>query len=330
MKNQKGFSLVQLMIAAGMLSGIFVVSLKIMKNQNQMGKSSSEEFEIIYLFDDIRNQLASRKVCYKTLKNINLEAPSELEGIASVQENKEFTIQTFGSSGLYYGQKNISVESISYQVGDQESNIDDGEAFIKIDFNKSKSALGNTVVTKKLKIHLELDSNRKLTSCFALGGVNFRAESEDTVVERWKSISGSQDIYTDVEQVRINTSQGSKGASLVLSGKMLLGHDEQRCSPEKLGTLRLENLQLELCNKANKWQPLWWPLKEVVTKEFNLVAKQKDHIVETKEAFNYCSLAKAELFGARCNIKRLDGNLWKLSLLFDRGNTSECMIKCFK
>jgi hypothetical protein len=318
------------MIVAGMMSGIFVVSLKIMKNQNKMGKSSSEEFEIIYLFDDIRNQLSNRKICLKTFSKIDFETPSELGGIASIKENQKYSVQTFSSSGLFYGQNNIKVNSIRYEVGDQESSLKDGEAFLIIDFNKSKSALGSTVVTKKMKIHLEFDSKQKLHSCFALAGVNFKSSGDESQENKWKNISGSQDIYTDVEQVRINTNQGSKGASLVLAGKLLLGHDENKCTTEKLGTLRLENLQLELCNKASRWKPLWWPLRQTIIKEYKLATKKENHIIETSEPFSYCSLSKVELFGARCNIKRMDGNLWKLSLLYDRGNNSECLIKCFK
>ncbi len=313
-----------------MLSGIFVVSLKIMKNQNQMGKSSSEEFEIIYLFDDIRNQLADRKICFKTLKSINIQAPIELEGIASIKENQNYSVQTFAASGAYYGQNNIKVESIRYETGDEESGVDDGEAFITIKFNKSKSALGNTIVTKRLKIHLEFDKKQKLQSCFALGGVNIGSRNEEKGEAKWKSISGSQNIYTDVEQVRINTKQGSLGTSVVLGGRLLLGHDEDKCTTEKLGTLRLENLQLELCNKTNKWHPIWWPLNQVVNKEFKLETKKVSHIIKTASAFKFCSLTKTELFGARCNVKRLDGNLWELSLLYDRGANSKCSIKCYK
>lgn len=330
MKRNAGFSLVQLMIVAGMLSGIFVVSLKIMKNQNQMGKSSSEEFEIIYLFDDIRNQLADRKVCFKTLKNINLEVPTELEGIASLKDDQAYSVQTFSASGAYYGQNNIKIESIRYEVGDQESSIDDGEAFLVINFNKSKSALGNTVVSKKLKVHLEFDKTKKLQSCFALGGVNIRFQNEDKKEEKWKNISGSQNIYTDVDQVRINTKKGSQNTSLVLKGRLLLGHDEEKCTQEKLGTLRLENLQLEFCNKAKDWRPIWWPLKQVVKKEYTLETKKRDQVIKTTSSFQFCSLIKTELYGARCNVKRLDGNLWELSLLYDRGPNSKCVIKCYK
>lgn len=320
------------MIVAGMMSGIFVVSLKIMKNQNQMGKSSSQEFEIIYLFDDIRNQLSNRKICLKTLKDgdVDVDSSFELDGIASNQEKKKFSVQTFSSSGLFYGQNNIKIDSIRYEVGDEASRSSDGESFIRIDFQKTKSALGKTIVSKRLKIHLELDSKGKLQSCFALGGVNFNASSDDAPESKWKNISGSQDIYTDVEQVRINTNRGSKGASLVLGGKLLLGHDDDKCVDEKLGSLRLEGLQLELCTKEKRWKPLWWPLKQVLTKEFKLVTKKDNHTLVTKEPFSYCSLSNVELYGARCNIERQDGNLWKLSLLYDRGNNSECLIKCFK
>jgi hypothetical protein len=330
MNNRKGFSLVQLMIVAGMLSGIFVVSLKIMKNQNQMGRSSSEEFEIIYLFDDIRNQLSDRKVCLETFNKVNLDVPSELEGIASLDDGVEFSVQTFASSGLFYGQNNVKIQSIRYQIGDQESSVDDGEVFLEIDFKKSKSALGSPIVSKKLKIHLELDSMRKLVSCYALGGVNLKVTNKEEKVDKWESIAGTQDIYTDVKQVQINTSKGSRRASLVLGGRLLLGEDKEACTEAKIGTLRLNELRLEVCNKAKSWHAIWWPTQGTTVKEFDLASKKRDHIIETKESFNFCSISEVSLYGARCNVQRLSGNLWRLALLYDRGDASVCKIKCFK
>ncbi len=329
MRKQDGFSLVQLMIVAGMLSGIFVVSLKIMKNQNQIGKSSSEEFEITYLFDDMRNLMAEPSVCKGTLELVSPYEPKELEGIKADPNSNEFSYQPFKLGAKKYGQGNIKIKSIDYQVGDQEASIDDGEAFLKITFEKSKSALGRKEVEKKMKLHLLLDSDKKISTCFSLPGINTSGQEVSEVKDRWYEISGTPNIYTNEKKVQIGSVGSWSGEGVAINGNLKIGYEDHNCNKEKVGTIRYQKNSLLICKKTGKWHEVWNPYRNIVVKDFNLVASGKDQVEVTKKPFNFCSITKSELYGARCLSKRLNGNLWQLSLRYDRGESSSCSFRCF-
>ncbi|MBK26371.1 MAG: hypothetical protein CME70_20395 [Halobacteriovorax sp.] len=329
MKKQGGFSLVQLMIVAGMLSGIFVVSLKIMKNQNQIGKSSSEEFEITYLFDDIRSLMADSSVCKATLELVSPYEPMELEGIKSDPDSNELNYQPFRLAGKKYGQSNIKIKSISYLVGDQEASIDDGEAFVKIVFEKSKSALGRKEVEKRMKLHLLLDNNKKISTCFSLPGINTEGESVSEVKDRWYDISGTPNIYTNEKKVQIGAVGRWSGEGVAVQGSLKIGSELGACHKEKVGSLRYEKNSLLICKKTGKWHEVWNPYRNVVVDDFNFATSGKDRVEVTKKPYHFCTITKSELYGARCLTKRLSGNLWQLSLYYDRGEKSKCTFRCF-
>lgn len=319
----------QLMIVAGMISGIFVVSLKIMKNQNQIGKSSSEEFEIIYLFDDIRNSMADPAVCKSTLANVTPFESSDLEGIKSDSDTAEFSYEIFKNSGKKYGQKNIKIKSIDYLVGDQEGSVEDGEAFLRVAFEKSKSALGSKVVEKRMKIHLLISDSGKISSCFSLAGVNFKADEGGSNLSQWYSVSGTENIYTNAEKLQIGSSKSWKGPGVGLSGKLRILSERKPCNSERVGTLKFEReVGLHVC-KRKGWHKVWSPREAVMTKDFTLTSSSRDKIETTRKPYHFCTIKDVQLYGARCIIKKLSGNLWKLSLLYDRGGESKCSFRCF-
>lgn len=332
MRNNKGFSLIQILIAAGMLSGLFVVSLKMMKNQSQIGKSSSEEFEMSYAFDDMRNLLADPSICRDTLKEVNAYEPTSLEGIKTKELEDGFDYQPFNISGKRYGQNNLKIKSLDYVVGDKESNADDGEAFIVVAFEKSKSAIGDKIVEKRMKIHLQLNENDKVSSCFALPGVNFKEDivTNSKKIKVWHTVPGTQNIYTDFSNIKVNTYRGSKSMGLSLKGKLKLGRDTTRCTSEKKGSLRFQAGGLELCSKNGMWRNILNPRRRVVKKEISLITEGRSQIKTTNTPFSICSIVDSDLYGARCKSKRLNDNLWELSLLYDRGATSKCIFHCFR
>jgi len=329
MKKQGGFSLVQLMIVAGMLSGIFVVSLKIMKNQNQIGKSSSEEFEITYLFDDIRSLMADPAVCKSTLEFVSPYEPKELEGIKSDPDSNELNYQPYELVGKKYGQNNIKIKSLSYLVGDQEASIDDGEAFLKIVFEKSKSALGRKEVEKRMKLHLLLNSEKKISTCFSLPGINTDSDDVSEVKDRWYDISGTSNIYTNEKKVQIGTVGRWSGEGVAVNGELKIGSEGSACNKEKIGSLRYQKNSLLICKKTGKWHEVWNPYRNIVVDDFNFVTSGKDRVEVTNKPYLFCSITKNELYGARCLTKRLSGNLWQLSLHYDRGESSKCSFRCF-
>lgn len=333
MKKKNGFSLVQVLIAAGMLSGIFVVSLKMLKNQSQVGRSSSEEFELSYAFDDMRNLLSNPDVCASTLELINAYEPVELEGIRNKELDDGYDYQPFHISGKKYGQNNLKIKSLQYTVGTQEASVEDGEGFIKVVFEKSRSALGETIVEKKIKIHLMLDDKNNISSCYALAGMNI---SNDTGTPRkgkvkvWHNVAGTQKIYTNKNNVKINTHRGSRSMGLSFKGKLQLVKSFTKCSTEKKGSIRFSNNALELCSKNGSWRKVINPTGETLLKEYLLTSDKENKVIVTKFPFSFCSITESNLYGASCKSKRLNDNLWNLSLMYDRGASSTCHFTCYR
>lgn len=70
-KNNQGFSLVEVMVAAGMLGLLAMAGVKLMQNQNQAMKTIETKSEYNGIMNDIRTILADSNSCRTTLGGLN-------------------------------------------------------------------------------------------------------------------------------------------------------------------------------------------------------------------------------------------------------------------
>ena len=74
MNDEKGFTLVEIMIAVGLLGGLAVAGMTMFKNQNQAQKTVEANYEIITIHSQLRGVLADITNCTATFAGQNPNA----------------------------------------------------------------------------------------------------------------------------------------------------------------------------------------------------------------------------------------------------------------
>jgi len=79
--NKKGFSLVEIMVAAGMMSLLALGGMKLMKNQTKSSKTIAQGFEETAILNEIRTLLTDAKSCAETFSGLNMLKLKKLQNL---------------------------------------------------------------------------------------------------------------------------------------------------------------------------------------------------------------------------------------------------------
>lgn len=167
----KGFSLVQVVLAMGMLSALSLGVMKMGENMSSMSKQGSGALEILELKQHIRYVLSSTANCTETFRDLNAKDSSDETNVTAIQVKlrdgswrEKFVI------GDRYGQHIIPQ---SYLL---KENLPDTDVELEGTTNLMMSfQVGREVRHAKLTLEVAVDTADKITSC--------RAINNETVIE---------------------------------------------------------------------------------------------------------------------------------------------------
>lgn len=190
--RRSGFSLVELMVASGLLGGLAIYLLNISKQQTVVEKRAETSFEINTISGTISQSLLNKDSCAQTLGVGNIiNNGTQLNEIRNRSGNVLFNkIATYGNNQLKLTQIIIK-DLVTSGVGGGNRY---GEAKIDITFEKvSKLIEGNKTINRAFPIQVELSPTNALLSCYS---------SVDNAVataklEMCASLNGVFDVPTD-------------------------------------------------------------------------------------------------------------------------------------
>lgn len=190
--RRSGFSLVELMVASGLLGGLAIYLLNISKQQTVVEKRAETSFEINTISGTISQSLLNKDSCAQTLGVGNIiNNGTQLNEIRNRSGNVLFNkIATYGNNQLKLTQIIIKDLVTSGAGGGNRY----GEAKIDITFEKvSKLIEGNKTINRAFPIQVELSPTNALLSCYS---------SVDNAVataklEMCASLNGVFDVPTD-------------------------------------------------------------------------------------------------------------------------------------
>lgn len=156
MKNNKGFSLVQVMVAAGLMGGIALGVMQLSKQMQTttvMGETSLEESQ---LFNHISTILIDANSCEETFKG--LAFGDSVESIKRVKSDGN-SVEVY-TAGEIYGNRAL-------ELTDMILSGKEGEEHLTLVLKRIKSAYSGPKEIKK-KVHLKLNfKDGKVISCFS-------------------------------------------------------------------------------------------------------------------------------------------------------------------
>lgn len=182
LKNSKGFSLIQVMIAAGLAGGLALFIAKLTKDQVKSVKTVEMRFEYQSAVNDIRNILTNRASCAQTFANNTLANFQQEGALTVIKHVSPSTTNDRYPVGLIPSGGGVSLASYRLVRNDPDGSIGFSPAdsltgsvylIVKFDLGQGKAYSARFVERKiRLNVLLNLPANNsaaRITECTAQG-----------------------------------------------------------------------------------------------------------------------------------------------------------------
>ncbi len=190
-QNQSGMTLVEIMIAAGLLGGLAIAGASLFKNQDKAQKTVESNYEMATTISQIRGILGDITNCSASLGGLNING-----GVVPSTGIKKSGVNVYPTNTNLPG--NIKIKS--YVLINTVTGLAANETMLRVTFERSKTALKMDVV-KSLKV--VYTGGPTITSCYAY------VNNNDSY---WQLASNGTDIYF-LNKVGIGTATPSSQLS---------------------------------------------------------------------------------------------------------------------
>lgn len=192
--DNKGFTLVEILVAAGLMGILAVVMMNIFKQQTFSQKKTEAGFELSTLQQSINTTLLNAQACTNTLTVIpNIAVPNlTLTQIRDQANNVQF--QTGVSYGNLVEIETIRLVNVVYPTASVPTKRY-GTLDIQFNFKKTSKVLENTNINSRtnFKVNIETDLAGRVTNCYSA-----LENAVDTAkVESCQAIGGTFDTATN-------------------------------------------------------------------------------------------------------------------------------------
>lgn len=192
-----GFSLVEIMIAAGILAAISAGVMQVMKNMSQSQVKYNADSEAALITNEIVAILSSPANCLATLGGKNA-ANTAVGAITGITQGAATKFQ----AGQRFGDAQVKVNSYALSAAEPDVSIASKTTKLIIRFERKAAQAGTGDVIKKIRMYVDVDGGGNITSCRSLS-------------------SSSADIWTRAAGSDIHYSAGNVGVGTVTPGAPL-------------------------------------------------------------------------------------------------------------
>ncbi len=241
----RGFSMIEVIISMGLLTGLAVMGMQFMKNQSESQKTVEKKYETVTVVSSIRSLLSEPDNCTHSFKgqSATMFVPTKLYKKVGLGFEEVYVRGTQLPG-------NIKIDN--YLLNKTYPGLASNESVLRINFNLGKEAIRDTS-QGILRIHYSLDPDTGLiATCYALNN------NSDNLWE--KSIIDHHNIFYNSGNVGIGTTTPT--AKLTVAGSIKVG-ESALCNPMTEGELRYDSVShaMAFCNGA-----VWIPMGGALTK----------------------------------------------------------------
>ena len=333
-RNIGGFSLIQVLISALLFTSLSVITFKIRKQQIELGKSSSYAFESLIIIDKMKTLLSYPNSCATILIGKKPEYSEVKRLIYKDEIAKEGKVFYEESSlnGNVYGSNDVFIRSMFIEGDDGLFSVENGYTLFKVRFEDITSST-ERFKTFTFPIHIEVDQNGAISSCFALEGLGSINTSNS--IGKWHEESSQ---LINIETRSVNVGQIEKKGELNIKGSMRLGSKYTKCDKSQYGSIRYGNTQgLLFCNQRELWEKVHQGKSFKLTKEpFSVESKSVSEETSkvTQAEYAFCQVEKSYFTGGRCYALPVEDHAyksrWKLAADLSNGTEIKCDFSCYK
>lgn len=247
MKLRNGFSIVEMMIAAGVLAGLAIVAVQLTKTQTKATVQNSFSSEATLITNEIVSILSDPDKCLTSLGG--QDAMSASGGIESMG-GKYFIKTSKEAPPGGYGHERINISAYSLNATPEEIASNNSTLMIHFEVKnilKNSNSATSSTFNKRINLYVKTDTNNKITFCRSLSS---------STTDIWTRGSASK-IYYKGGNVGIGLS--NPNAALDVSGEVRVGNTGSECTASTGGSLRYNSSTglMEYCNGVSTiWTPM--------------------------------------------------------------------------
>lgn len=273
--SQKGFTLLEVMVAMGIMGVAAVGGMRLMNNQMKSAKTVETRFEYGTIVNEIREILGDRNSCRATFFGRNID--NTLEGtVTSIQHITNFGLPTQVTRTKYPSNTNPAlattfgngtVKILGYRLtttdGDPTVGVTpvgtatEGSTMLHIRFAVAAggaNTTGTTETVKKIKLNVEIDAvARTITECSSTGAM---ADLE------------SRYVNVDGDTMTGDLRMGDATPAHII----MLGASEIDFQSDK--RLKDEIMDIKTLSKIRKIRPVHYKWKKTGTPAYGVIAQE--------------------------------------------------------
>ena len=179
-KNQRGMSLVEILVSIGILGFVYLATSRLIQNQSTQNKTSEIKSEADNVLSEIRNILSDQKSCTATLGGIDLGGSpppgSVIPNIKKIYNALQPPLNKFAVGVIKHNLGLVEIEKYSWEktsVIDSTLGLsplhDHGIINLRVYFKFDNRKKGASQIVKDIRIHVVTESivDRRIKQCVA-------------------------------------------------------------------------------------------------------------------------------------------------------------------
>lgn len=191
-QNQRGFSLAEVMVAAGMLGVISLGMMQLTKNTNQQQKKVVQDFSVNEVVFAMQNTLRDKGSCEATFEGVSVTAATPALTIR--KRDKAGVVSTVFSPGQIVGQNSEGRMQITSIVLQSFANGTPGTATVRVTFTRqnafAQATLGQQTVVRDIAVKISEGGNNLLNFGVVGNGDGCYADEDYYVDAACSSLGG--------------------------------------------------------------------------------------------------------------------------------------------
>lgn len=137
-KNERGMTLVEVMVAAGLLGGLAIAGVSLFNSQNKSQKTVEQNYDATSISNEIRDILKDGPSCFRNFGNLNPTTATVMaSGVVMVKNGSDFKTVYAPNASL----PGTKLKVISYSLNASTPGLQTNETMLIIRFQRSDSAL---------------------------------------------------------------------------------------------------------------------------------------------------------------------------------------------
>jgi hypothetical protein len=173
--EQNGFSLVEIMIAGGLLCALAMGYMKFMDQQNRVDKGRRASIEVDALYLEIRGYLAKSGSCTKSFEDANLKDSPSITSIKKPNGNDKYIINKL------YGNRLVKIKKMVIRSFDYDSEeTTRGIGTFEVQFEKQGKIVGGKHIRKEISLDMLLDEDQYILECATVGNLTISLDLDDS------------------------------------------------------------------------------------------------------------------------------------------------------